>query len=72
MDMQRAVYPLHRGRPAGWEVTFHECLPNQLLIWFRTGRLRPQDAEILETHLCLCPICQLQLSNLDFRVSAQQ
>ena len=69
MDTPQTVDQFPQGPRTGWEATFHECLPDQLLTWFRAGRLRKQDADILEAHLSVCPICQLQLSDLDLPVS---
>jgi hypothetical protein len=47
-----------------WRTTFHDLIPDRVLVWHRAGLLRRQDAEALEDHLALCPICQLQFSEL--------
>ena len=39
-------------------------MPDRTLIRYRAGLLDKQSSEMLETHLLLCPTCQLQLEDL--------
>jgi len=48
-----------------WCAVFHHPVPDQVLVWYRMGRLKTSDEETLESHLVLCPICQLQLGDLE-------
>jgi len=55
---------LSTERVPEWCIVFHRPVPDRILAWYRMGRLKRTDEATLETHLLLCPICQLQLGDL--------
>jgi hypothetical protein len=63
-----AIYQSMNRRPItrpAWKAVFHDYLPDRVLVWYRQGLLSAEDREMLEAHLALCPICQLQLGDLN-------
>ena len=45
-------------------------MPKSAFIRYRAGLLDRESSELLETHLMLCPTCQLQLENLPVPIDA--
>ena len=47
-----------------FEFLLRRHMPDRALIHYRAGLLDKERSEMLETHLLLCPTCQLQLEDL--------
>jgi hypothetical protein len=43
---------------------FETHVSNRVLVRYREGSLSSLELETLESHLVLCPVCQLQLGDL--------
>ncbi len=71
MQTDEAIEACSRERTLEWCVVFHHPVPDQVLVWYRMGRLKSSDEATLESHLVLCPICQLQLGDLELSVKSR-
>lgn len=50
---------------------FFQHVSDSVLIRYTKGQLNSRERTILESHLLLCPICQMQLGDLDTDASFQ-